>query len=169
MFTIRHVKKTDMIMLLEWRNHIQVRRYMITQHEIGAAEHCEWLHGLLSDPHRSALIVERDRSPMGFVQFNEFSHSEAHWGFYVAPGSPKGSGRGLARVALDYAFELRGFGRVTGRAFSSNDASIKLHLSCGFRQSIDFEKVSLSDGRTEKFFSFTLDRDRWIMNRIHNE
>jgi UDP-4-amino-4,6-dideoxy-N-acetyl-beta-L-altrosamine N-acetyltransferase len=131
---IRAVAFDDLPMVLAWRNHPEVRRYMFTQHEISLEEHCDWFARVSSDPSRRLFIVEESREPIGYVQFNSVSPGGvADWGFYVRPDAPKGSGRKLGVTALQHVFESLKLHKVCGQAIESNQASIKFHSRLGFR------------------------------------
>jgi UDP-4-amino-4,6-dideoxy-N-acetyl-beta-L-altrosamine N-acetyltransferase len=160
-YSVRAVDADDLPKLLEWRNHPEIRKYMITQHEITLEEHLAWFQRVEMDHQRCLLMIERKGRPMGYVQFSGITGDCADWGFYVAPGSPKGSGRGLAMAALTHAFGSMSLKQVRGKALSYNQASIRLHLRCGFREEHDREQAKRDDGRTEEVCCFVLDRSTW--------
>lgn len=131
--TVRRMNHDDLSMVLAWRNHPDVRRFMFTQHEIALHEHQQWFAKVSQDATRCLLIVENELEPIGFVQFNNVSvGGVADWGFYASPTAPKGSGRLLGTLSLTYAFEELQLHKVCGQAIESNDASIGFHKSLGF-------------------------------------
>lgn len=130
---IRKVTAEDLPMLLAWRNHAEVRRYMFTQHEISLDEHRKWFAKTSDDPSRSLLIVEEDQKAIGYVQFSKVEEGGvAEWGFYARPDAPKGIGSKLGVMALNYAFGLLRLHKVSGQAIESNQASIAFHQRLGF-------------------------------------
>ncbi len=130
---LRPLLQTDLLQLLEWRNHPEIRRYMLTQHEISLSEHQQWFERISQDPHKHSMIFELNNEAMGFVNFTGLSKGRiADWGFYIAPGAPKGSGQKLGNTALAYAFKQCHFHKVCGQALSFNDRSIRLHKTLGF-------------------------------------
>lgn len=132
---IRPMVHADLGLVLLWRNHPDVRRYMKTQHEIGLDEHQHWFERAVSDSQKHLLIFELDQQPMGFVNFNGVGQGGiVDWGFYAAPEAPKGTGRRLGTAAIDYAFFHLKLHKVCGQAFAYNQRSIQLHLSLGFLQ-----------------------------------
>jgi UDP-4-amino-4,6-dideoxy-N-acetyl-beta-L-altrosamine N-acetyltransferase len=129
------MQHTDLRLVLSWRNHPEVRRYMKTQHEITLHEHQHWFDSAVQDPQKHLLIFELDQRPMGFVNFNGVGQGGiVDWGFYAAPEAPKGSGRQLGVAAIDHAFVQLKLHKVCGQAFAYNQRSIRLHLSLGFQQ-----------------------------------
>ncbi len=130
---IRAVVSEDLPLLLSWRNHEAVRMFMLTQHEITLEEHRDWFSRANVDPSRRLLIAENDEGPFAYVQFSHVAEGGvADWGFYARPHAPKGMGRVLGRLALDYAFNELKLHKVCGQAIASNAASIAFHERMGF-------------------------------------
>jgi UDP-4-amino-4,6-dideoxy-N-acetyl-beta-L-altrosamine N-acetyltransferase len=125
----------DVERVLAWRNHLEVRRYMYTQHEITLDEHQRWFERTRQDPRKHLLIFEADNQALGFVSFSELgSGGIADWGCYVAPDAPKGCGRELGRAALDHAFNDIKLHKVCAQALAYNERSIHFNQSLGFQQ-----------------------------------
>ena len=132
---IRPMVHADLELVLTWRNHPDVRRYMFTQHEITLDEHQRWFERTLPDPKKHLLVFEVNQQPLGFVNFNEAGNGGiADWGFYAAPDAPKGSGRQLGSAALNHAFTQLQLHKVCGQALAYNERSIQFHQSLGFEQ-----------------------------------
>lgn len=132
--SVRAMGFGDLEALLAWRNHPDVRRYMLTSHEISLDEHRGWFERASTDASRRLLIVEQCSRPLGFVHFSSLSASRVvDWGFYATPGAPRGTGTVLGEAALDWAFTTLDLLKVCGQALCGNGASIRLHLALGFR------------------------------------
>lgn len=132
---LRHMNHADLAIVLNWRNHPEVRRYMYTQHEITLDEHRQWFERSLLDPKKHLLIFEVNHQPLGFVNFNETrDDGNSDWGFYLAPDAPKGSGFQLGQAALNYAYTVLKLNKVCGQALAYNQRSIRFHQSLGFQQ-----------------------------------
>ena len=127
--------REDVELVLEWRNHPDIRRFMYTNHEIAPEEHSAWFGDASNNPGKNLLIVELRGVPSGFVQFSELRTANiAEWGFYVMPDAPKGSGKKLGVLALNHAFSVLRFHKVCGQALSQNTASVNFHRLLGFRE-----------------------------------
>ncbi len=125
----------DVERVLAWRNHLEVRRYMYTQHEISQDDHNLWYKRAQQDPCKHLLIYEANNQALGFVSISELgSGGIADWGFYVAPDAPKGCGSGLGRAALDHAFNRIRLHKICGQVLAFNKRSIHFHKSFGFKQ-----------------------------------
>jgi UDP-4-amino-4,6-dideoxy-N-acetyl-beta-L-altrosamine N-acetyltransferase len=133
--SMRSMRQADLGLVLSWRNHPEVRRYMKTQHEITLHEHQHWFNSAAQNSQKHLLIFEIDQLPLGFVNFTGLGDSGiADWGFYSAPEAPKGIGRQLGAAAIAHAFAQLKLHKVCGQAFAYNQRSIQLHLSLGFQQ-----------------------------------
>lgn len=132
-FSIRELAFEDLPMILSWRNHESIRRFMLTQHEIDLEEHRNWFSAAKMDATRRLLIVEDGAIPLGFVQLSHVTASGvADWGFYVRPDAPRGSGLKLGKAALNYAFCELMLHKICGSVIQSNKASISFHQRLGF-------------------------------------
>ena len=132
---VRVMAQADVALVFAWRNHMDVRRYMYTQHEITLDEHQHWFERTRQDSRKHLLIFEIDDQASGFVSFNEVGTGRvADWGFYVAPDAPKGTGRALGHTALNYAFNDIKLHKVAGEALHFNKRSIEFHKTLGFQQ-----------------------------------
>lgn len=164
---IRPMGADDLTCMLAWRNHPDVRRYMITQHEISEEEHELWFARTSLDASRRLLIVEQDREPIGFVQFSEaFTGGVSDWGFYAVPGSSKGTGTKLAVTALSYAFETLKVHKVCGQALDFNESSISFHLALGFKQEGVLRSQQLISDRYHDLVCFGLLNHEWATSTV---
>ncbi|MCX4190249.1 UDP-4-amino-4,6-dideoxy-N-acetyl-beta-L-altrosamine N-acetyltransferase [Methylophaga sp. OBS3] len=123
----------DAELVLEWRNHPEIKRYMYTSQEIGLQEHMEWFERMMLNSCVHLMIYEQQEIPLGFVNINYSKHSHvAEWGFYVCPSAPKGTGRKLASATFEYAFNKLKLHKVFGEVMSVNERSILFHKNLGF-------------------------------------
>lgn len=130
---VRAVQRGDLEMILEWRNHPDIRPYMRQQHRISLPEHQAWFSRVSQDLQHHLLIVEENNLPLGFVQFTEVDENgTAEWGFYKSPAAPKGSGSRLCNAALNYAFNDLKLKKIVGKVLRSNARSAAFHLKLGF-------------------------------------
>lgn len=127
--------QADLDIVLAWRNHAEVRRYMWTRHEIRPDEHQRWFERAVSDSNKHLLIFEVNRQPLGFANFTATGRGGiAEWGFYAAPDAPRGTGRQLGCSALNHAFTKLDLHKVCGQVLAYNVRSIHFHKSLGFQQ-----------------------------------
>ena len=134
-YSIRPMLESDLEQVLSWRNHPNIRRYMYTQHKITLEEHIAWYQNTCNKPERHMLVFEINNEPAGFANINKSaSINIADWGFYVAPGSVKGTGKKLGISVLNYAFKFLKLHKICGQALSYNIPSVNFHTGLGFLQ-----------------------------------
>ena len=165
--TIRPVILSDLPDILIWRNHLSVRQLMFTQHEITQTEHKSWFQKASQDNTRRIMMVEENKQPIGFVQFSRVAiGGVASWGFYKAPGLPKGTGRKLGVTALEYAFDVLRLRKVCGQAIESNTDSIGFHQALGFIKEGVLSKQCI-DAADLKIINFGLTGRQWALIKPH--
>lgn len=159
---IRPMESDDLEMVLTWRNHPEIRRYMLSQHVITFDEHRDWFERVSNDETKRLLIVQEGPLALGFVQFfGVASRAIADWGFYAAPEAAKGSGAKLGAVALTFAFQELQLHKVCGQALGFNEASKRFHRSLGFREEGRLREQHLIGGAYHDLICFGLLSNEW--------
>lgn len=153
---VRQATQADSQMIWQWRNHVDVRRWMFGQDEIALADHEKWYGRQLDRANVHLLIFEVAGEPMGLVNVtqmtvdkyqtlnaakntandNSANDKSASWGFYLSPNSAKGQGLGFALGVLAIAriFNSTDIGKITAQVLAYNTASLALHRKLGFSE-----------------------------------
>ena len=164
---IRSMIEDDLPMVLTWRNHPEVRRFMFTQHEISLTEHTQWFKRVVQDNTRRLLIVQENGSPIGYVQFSNVEPGGvADWGFYACPGASKGTGRKLGEIALDHAFGQLELHKVCGQVIEKNHASKRFHERLGFKPEAVLPDQKRMNGQYQTLICFGLLAREW---QVHTQ
>lgn len=159
---VRPMESQDLEMVLGWRNHESVRRFMYTQHEITLDEHSRWFQRASAAPDRHLLIFECDGVPMGFINFHEKGPGGvADWGFYLAPDAPRGTGSALGNAALNHAFGKINLHKICGEALGFNTGSIRFHEKLGFTREGVLRQQHFDGEAYHDIFCFGLIRNEW--------
>ena len=167
---IRFLVHEDLPMVLAWRNHPNVRRFMLTQHEITLEEHRNWFAKVSQDVTHRLLIIEEAQLPIGYVHLSNITlGNAADWGFYTRPDSPKGNGRKLGFTALNYAFSELGLHKLCGYAIECNQASIVLHKRLGFKQEGILRAQQYINGTYHSLVCFGLLAQEWQPEKLIQE
>ncbi|MGY8818125.1 MAG: UDP-4-amino-4,6-dideoxy-N-acetyl-beta-L-altrosamine N-acetyltransferase [Pseudomonadales bacterium] len=165
--SIRLMAIQDLELVLAWRNHKEIRRYMYTQHEITLAEHSAWFDRVSQDSSRHLLIFEDDKVPLGFVSIHQIGSGEiGDWGFYADPAAPKGTGRKLGQLALKFAFTHAKLHKICGQSLRHNSRSIKFHLHLGFKQEGILREQHYDGQRYHDIVCFGLLAADWNINTL---
>lgn len=161
---LRPLEGSDLAVVLDWRNHPDVRRYMYTQHTIAPEEHRRWFERADADPHRHLLVFERNGQPSGFVNVTVLDEGarRAEWGFYLAPDAPRGSGMRLGEETLAYVFRDLEQHKLCGEALAYNERSIRFHERLGFRQEARLRDHHFDGSRYHDVIGFGLLAAEWL-------
>lgn len=163
--TIRPLTIEDLPLVRSWRNHPNVRQFMITQHEIALEEHKNWFKKCSQDATRRLLMVEELGLPIGYVQFSGVgTGGVADWGFYASPDAPKGTGRKIGTTALNHAFNELQLHKVCGQALAFNNGSIAFHQRLGFAKEGVLRDQHRLDGIYHDLICFGLIKHEWHPN-----
>ncbi|MEY4774462.1 MAG: hypothetical protein RIT40_1497 [Planctomycetota bacterium] len=161
--SLRRMTPADLEMVLRWRNHPDIRRWMYTTHEITLEEHQRWFESATHDSSKHLLIYERDGSAVGFVNISLLKGTDvAEWGFYLAPEAPSGIGTDFGRAVIRHAFETLGLYKLSGHALATNERSIRFHQRLGFRdEGVRRDHHLATDGMRHSVACFGLLRHEW--------
>lgn len=133
---LRPLLKDDLEVVLLWRNHPNIRRFMYSQHKIALSEHLAWYERTLTNDSIHLLMYELNGIPTGFVKLQvvDATSRRGDWGFYLSPDAPKGSGRLLGQSTIDYAFKQVGLHKLCGEVLEYNVKSLQFHERLGFKK-----------------------------------
>lgn len=163
---LRLMTQSDLELVLSWRNHPDIRRFMYKQHEITSLEHFRWFESCQANAGRSLLIFEHDSVPTGFVNITQSTLGHiADWGFYLSPDAMRGSGTLLGEAALKYAFQTLGLHKVCGQALAYNERSIRFHLRLGFTREGELRDQHFEGKQYHSIIHFGLLEHEWQANK----
>lgn len=131
--SLRPMHEADIVLVLNWRNHPEVRRFMYTQHEISEIEHRRWFAQASTDERRWLMVYEENDCPVGYANiFKGSASSVADWGFYIGPGAAPGVGTRLGRAVLRFSFGDLNLHKLCGEVLGHNEKSMRFHERLGF-------------------------------------
>lgn len=135
----RPARATEMWDILDWRNAPRVRQAMLTQHEIGRAEHEAWFTRKLDDPGFRQMITERDGQAMAVQAYFDIQpRQSAWWAFYFTPAVPDDMAammkiwKWVELSGIAYAFEVMGLETLYCEVLRSNGGVLNWHKRFGF-------------------------------------
>jgi UDP-4-amino-4,6-dideoxy-N-acetyl-beta-L-altrosamine N-acetyltransferase len=148
-----------------WRNHPSVRMFMYNSNIITVEEHQQWFLRESCNSQKHLLLYEQQEGSLGFVNITKnFDGRIGEWGFYAAPGAPKGTGRRLGIAALEYAFEKIGITKMCANVLSYNERSVRYHLRMGFAQEGVLREQYFDGNRFHDIICFGLLLREWDKN-----
>ena len=124
---LRKLEESDLDIILSWRNHDEIRKYMMNDSLITYQDHLQWFKNNQNRVDRLFYVFEYNSVPKGYVSYQKIENSLAYeWGFYISPNSEKGMGTLLGEIALKYAFEQLDCEKIFGQVLSFNQKSMHL-------------------------------------------
>ena len=129
---LRKVKKTDEMLLFDWANDSETRKWSFNSNKINLTDHKIWFRNKLKSADVLMLILKNKNRSAGLVRFEKYN-KEVILNYQI---SPKERGKGLASKMLKLAIKIKkeNWGNIRLLAFTvpENIASIKSLLKAGF-------------------------------------
>lgn len=122
-------------MILSWRNHAEVSKWMYTDTQISLDEHLEFIDSLSTNTNKKYFLAKRNESNFAVIDFVEITSEECYYGFYSNPFSEeRGIGRILDPLCIEYAFNELGIKTLKLEVFSENIGVVNLHKKFKFKE-----------------------------------
>jgi len=119
-------------MVLDFRNHSDIRRWMYNKNKISLQEHLEFIESLKSDKNRLYFLVKDKENIIGVIDY-KLINNYAQVGLYKNP-SLKGVGKLLMNTLLQYGFETLHLKKMVLFVFANNNVAINLYKKFGFKK-----------------------------------
>lgn len=121
-------------MVLEWRNHPNIRKWMFTQGVISLDDHLSYIESLNEKKDRAYFLVQKASQPIGVMDFTniDFEEKRAEFGIYSNP-TFKGVGNFLMESIIDYAFKILNINTLLAEVLEDNIAALKLYRRYNFK------------------------------------
>lgn len=144
---LRPAEDADIEPMRRWRNHPEVRRVSLTQHEITADEHQAWWQHAAQDPSRRVLIYERDAVASGVVTFFDLDGGSGWWGYYLDNAGLGERGAlfpawiSIQREAAKYARDVLRLAELHGETLALNGAAVDFNARQKFVEVERYDRV----------------------------
>ena len=166
---LRLLERSDLELVLRWRNSERIRQAMYTDHVIARDEHYAWFERVSRENVSMHFVFEYKSRPLGVVNVNGIDrrNNRCVWGFYIGEEeAPRGAGTAMGFLALDHLFENERFHRVIGEALADNEASIKYHRRLGFVDEGRLIEHVVKNGRYADVITFALLDRIWRSTKV---
>lgn len=122
-------------MILEWRNHPEIRKWMYNEYEIKLEEHLSFIESLKSRKDKLYFLVKKENEFIGVIDFLDLDKKEIFYGIYSNPNSKiLGVGRVLNEVSINFAFNVLKVSKLKLEVFKDNIQVINLHKKYKFKE-----------------------------------
>jgi len=133
---LEQVTPTDKAKLLEWRNSLEVSKWMFSNHVISEEEHSAWFEQMLLSETTVYWKILMDSRAVGAVNLSKINltDSSCRWAIYLGEASARGLGAAQAAclLSLNFAFETLDLRLVRCEAIAENVRAISLYEQVGF-------------------------------------
>lgn len=121
-------------MVLSWRNHQDIRKWMNNKKEITLEEHLNYINSLCNKKDRIYFLVKEANEYLGVIDFTNIVENEyAELGIYAKPGSV-GVGSKLMDMIIDYAVKILKLKKLIANVYVNNEKAIKFYKKFNFKE-----------------------------------
>ncbi|NJM05039.1 UDP-4-amino-4,6-dideoxy-N-acetyl-beta-L-altrosamine N-acetyltransferase [Candidatus Gracilibacteria bacterium] len=152
----------------EIRNEENVRKWMYTDHVIGANEHLGWINRLKQDDRQIVFaVLSEERSPLGVVSVNAIDrlHKKADWAYYLTGAARGGLGSALEYSFINFIFDTLGMKKLNCEVIEGNNAVVKLHKKFLFQEEGFRRSNILKDGVRIGVHFLGLTKEDWLAGK----
>lgn len=117
--------------VLAWRNHSDIRRWMLSEDEISLENHLQFVESLKNRVDKRYFLVQREGEPIGVIDFTDITQNSAEIGIYANP-QMRGVGEALMNALIEYGFSTLGVEILIASVFADNDRAKHLYEKFDF-------------------------------------
>lgn len=136
-------------MILTWRCHKNVRRWMYSDHIISPGEHSKFMDGLKEDKKNLYWLVEhKKKGCLGVVSLNrvDFNNKNAYLGIYNNP-ELSGVGSLIMKYLQKLTFDIARLHTLKAEVIETNERAIDFYKKSGFSEEGRLKELVFKDGR----------------------
>lgn len=122
--------QTQQELFLTWRNHPDIRKWMIDDTVIPLEDHLRFIDLLGSKTDRCYFLVQQDAQYLGVVDLTNIQPESAELGIYANP-TMRGVGNILMDALITHATTL-GISKLIANVFINNVRALRLYQEFGF-------------------------------------
>ncbi len=128
------LSQEEKMMILEWRNKIDIQKWMHTQNDISLEEHLDFIDSLRVITDKLYFLVKKDNINIGVIYFTQIKSNESLvMGIYANPNL-KGYGKVLLETIIYFSFEILKVVKIYSEVYFENEKAYLLYKSYGFKE-----------------------------------
>lgn len=123
-------------MILSWRNHESIRKWMYQSKPISLSEHHNFINSLVQNTTKQYLVLKTQQGYLGVIDFLniDYKHKVCKFGLYANPDVLVAEVGGvLQKASIIYAFEILNLKTLKLEVFSNNMRAINLYKKFKFK------------------------------------
>jgi UDP-4-amino-4,6-dideoxy-N-acetyl-beta-L-altrosamine N-acetyltransferase len=117
--------------VLAWRNHSDIRRWMLSDDEISLENHLRFVESLKNRADKCYFLVQRESESIGVIDFTDITQNSAEIGIYANP-QMRGVGEALMNALIEYGFSTLGVKILIATVFTDNERAKHLYEKFDF-------------------------------------
>lgn len=124
-------------MVLTWRNHESIRKWMYHTHLISFNEHLNFIDSLFLSKQKQYMLAKDRDMYLGVISITkiDFENLTCELGIYTNPiHKTKGAGSILQETLIKYVFHVLKFKKLSLDVFENNKKAINLYKKFGFKE-----------------------------------
>lgn len=125
--------KERLTTVLAWRNHSDIRRWMLSDDEISLENHLRFVESLKNRADKRYFLVQREDDYIGVIDFTDITQTSAEIGIYANP-KMRGVGKVLMNALVEYGFSTLGVEILIASVFVDNDRAKHLYEKFDFTE-----------------------------------
>ena len=130
---VRLAEREDAVMLYDWQQAPETRRYALDRKPFSFEQHVAWLSARLDNGRDLFLIGESGGVACGFVRLDWFGADKDRAQYLVSIATAPGQyGRGIGSALLKAARHLAPGAHFYAKVLPENEASLALFRGCGY-------------------------------------
>ena len=125
--------KEQLTMVLAWRNHSDIRRWMVSDDEISLENHLHFVESLKNRADKHYFLLQREDEYIGVIDFTGITDTSAEIGIYANP-QMHGVGKALMNALIEYGFSTLGVKMLIASVFADNERAKHLYEKFDFTE-----------------------------------
>jgi len=146
-----NISNEEREMVLDWRNHENIRKWMYSDNIISPGEHINFINRLANDSNNFYWVVKtKGGFYLGTIYLNktDFKHKHVYIGIYSNPyNKNKSKGHLLIQCIKKLAFEIAGLHTLKLEVIDSNQKAIDFYTKSGFSEEGRLKEFVFKDGQ----------------------
>lgn len=148
-----------------WRNDIEIRKYMYNSEIISEDEHLKWLENLESNSKQKVYYIMYDNKKIGIVSIAnlDLKNKTCDWAFYFNNNIEKGKGIGkiVEKEFVKYIFKNFEIEKLNCQVLSNNLKVVEMHKKFGFTLEGVLRKNILQNNEKLDVYWLGITKEEW--------
>ena len=139
----RSINNEEIHLVWEWRNHIDITKWMFNQDLIPFDNHVKFIESLKTDNTKQYWLVQRKNTSIGVTYIVDIEKNSGEWGYYIAPEfHEKNLGVEFYYYTLEYLFNFIEMEKLYGYTLVNNVAANALNDFFGFDKELMVRRIN---------------------------